>query len=69
MDNSFSITAICDQVMPSIDDEINAGYGHFPIIANLPEIKQIDFIKAVAAILGVLLFLVRMIQIPLSLFL
>ena len=53
MDNSFSITAICDQVMPSIDDEINAGYGHFPIIANLPEIKQIDFIKAVAAILGV----------------
>lgn len=53
MDNSFSITAICDQVMPSIDGEINAGYGHFPIIANLPEIKQIDFIKAVAAILGV----------------
>ncbi|RGZ51026.1 hypothetical protein DW988_04335 [Bacteroides uniformis] len=37
MDNSFSITAICDQVMPSIDDEINAGYGHFPIIANLPK--------------------------------
>ncbi len=26
----FSITAICDQVMPSIDDEINAGYGHLP---------------------------------------
>ncbi len=27
--------------------------GTSPIIANLPEIKQIDFIKAVAAILGV----------------
>lgn len=53
MDNSFSIMAVCDQVMPSTDGEINAGYGHFPIIANLPEMKQIDFIKAIAAILGV----------------
>lgn len=51
--NSITLIPVCDIVMPSVDGEINAGYGHFPIIANLPKIRQIDFIKSVAAILGV----------------
>lgn len=52
-DNYITIVPVCDMVMPSTDGSMTAGRGHFPIIANLPDIKQIDFIKTICTMLGV----------------
>lgn len=50
--NVMIIVAICDEVMPSLNANITNGTGHYPIIPNLPTIKQIDYIKTIAAMLG-----------------
>lgn len=48
----ITVKPICDEIMPSLDANVTNGKGHFPVIANLPAIKQIDYVKTIAAMLG-----------------
>lgn len=55
--DSFSLT-----LAPYIDEAIVEGQGsdgYYPIIPNLPDIKQVDFIKTIAAISGTFVVVVN----------
>lgn len=53
--NNWGIDTFSLALAPYIDEVVVEGQGsdgYYPIISNLPDIKQVDFIKMIAAISG-----------------